>query len=69
MSEEEDIRNFAEKYQLAYPVGKDNGIAEALGAKAIPETIFINKEGDILKRHIGIIHFDELKAGIEKIIK
>ena len=69
MSEEKDIRNFAEKYQIAFPVGKDNGIAKTLGAKAIPETIFINKEGEILQRHIGIIHFDELKAGIDKIIK
>ncbi len=69
MSEEKDIRKFAEKYQITFPVGKDNGIAETLGAKAIPETIFINKEGEILKRHIGIIHLDELKAGIDKIIK
>lgn len=69
MSEEKDIRKFAEEYQLAYPVGKDNGIAETLGAKAIPETIFINKKGEILKRYTGTIHFDELKRGLEEIIK
>jgi hypothetical protein len=69
MSEEKDIREFAEKYQLAFPVGKNSGIAEALGAKTIPETIFINREGDILKRHLGTIYFDGLKAGIEELIK
>ena len=68
MSEEQDIRKFAEKYQLSFPVGKDNGIAKALGAKAIPETIFINQKGEILKRYTGTIHFDELKTSIEEII-
>ena len=67
MSEEKDIREFAEKYQLSFPVGKDSGITLALGAKTIPETIFINKEGDILQRHTGTIHFDGLKASIEEI--
>jgi len=43
-SKEKDIRKFAKKYQLTYPVGKENGIAEALGANGIPETFFITKD-------------------------
>lgn len=69
MSEEKDIRKFAEKYKLSFPVGKDNGVAESLDASTIPETIFINRDGEILSRHKGTIYFDELKSGIEEIIK
>lgn len=68
MSEEKDIREFSEKYQLSFPVGKDSGIAEALGARAIPETIFIDQNGRILRRHTGTIFFDELKVGIDELI-
>lgn len=69
ISKEKDIRKFAEKYQLTFPVGRDNGIAEVLGTKAIPTTFFINREGSIVKRYIGPIDFDTLKDGIMKIIK
>lgn len=59
---------FAEKYQLTFPVGKDIGVGKAMGAKTIPETVFIGKNGDIIDRYMGTIHFDELKAGIERIL-
>ena len=69
MSKEKDIRKFAKKYKLTYPVGMESGIAEALGAKGIPETIFITKDGRIKKRNTDTIHYQELVTGIEEILK
>jgi cytochrome c biogenesis protein CcmG/thiol:disulfide interchange protein DsbE len=59
-SKENDIRKFARKYQLTYPVGMENGIAEALGAKGIPETFFITRDGRIAKQHTASINYKVL---------
>jgi len=68
MSKEKDIKKFAKKYQLTYPVGMETGIAEALGAKGIPETLFIARDGRIVKRITHTVHYKELVTGIEKIL-
>lgn len=68
-SKEKDIRKFAKKYQLTYPVGMENGIAEALGVNGIPETIFIARDGRIAKKITETVHYQELVDGIEKILK
>ena len=57
-----------EKFHLTYPVGMENGIADALGAKGIPRTIFINKEMRVVKRHSDTISYEELAAGINQIL-
>ena len=43
-------------------------IAEALGAKGIPETFFIARDGRIAKKITSTIHYAELAAGIEEIL-
>ncbi len=68
-SKEKEISTFAQKYQLTYPVGQENGIADALGASGIPETIFIARDGRIVQRIRAAVHYNELVAGIEEIIK
>ena len=68
LSKEKQIRNFAEKYHITYPVGKESGIAEALGAKGIPETYFISKEGRTVKIITDPIDHSELISGIEEIL-
>lgn len=67
-SREDDIRKFAEKYELTFPVGKDSGIAAALRARGIPEAFFLNREGKTVAHHIGQITYDQLQAGIEEMI-
>lgn len=66
---DEDIRMFAGKYQLTYPVGKENGIAEALGADGIPVTFFITRDGKIARQHTDTINYKVLSEGIEEILK
>ncbi len=67
-SNDEEIRKFAETYHQTFPVGKDTDVAKSLNAKAIPETVFITREGQIIERHRDIITFDELVTGIEKLL-
>ena len=67
-SKEKDIRKFVGKFDLTYPVGVENGIAEALGAKGIPRTFFISKDMRVIERHSGTISFKELEDGIKKIL-
>ena len=64
-----EIREFVEKFQITYPVGQEGGIAEALGAKGIPETFFIGRDGRIIKKITTTVHYAELTAGIEEILK
>ena len=68
MSKKKDIRKFVEQFQISYPVGLENGIAEALGAKGIPETFFISRDGKIVKKVASTIHLSELTKGIEEIL-
>ncbi len=68
-SKDKEIKAFADKFQLTYPVGKESGIATILWVKAIPETLFIDKEGRIVKRYSGTISYDELTAEIGTLLK
>ncbi len=63
------MRKFAETFKITFPVGRENGIAEKLGIKGIPVTVFIDKNGRIAKRHIGMINYEQLVANIEAILK
>lgn len=68
-SDEGEIKSFASKYGLSYPVGKDNGTAKALGVEGLPETIFITKDGTIAQRHLDEIDYKELVNNIESIFE
>lgn len=68
-SNDDDIRKFAEAYKLTFPVGRENGIAGPLGVLSIPTTVFIGKDGRIVKRHRGQISFAELEEDIKAILK
>ena len=67
-SNDKEIRDFAETFHQTFPVGKDTGVAEALDVKAIPVTLFIDKDGRIIKRHRNVIDYEELATGIEKLL-
>lgn len=67
-SKDKEIREFAETYHQTFPVGKNNGVAKALDIKVIPVTLFIDRDGRIIKRHRDIINYEELSAGIEELL-
>ena len=67
-NKDKDIREFAETYHQTFPVGKDTDVAKALDVKAIPETLFIGRDGQVVQRHRDIINYEELVTGIEKLL-
>ncbi len=60
---------FADTYKLTFPVGRESGIAALLGAQSIPNTVFIGKDGRIVKRYMGTITYADLDANIKMILK
>lgn len=58
-----------ETYKITFSVGKENGIAGTLGVRGIPVTVFLDKNGSVAKRHIGVINYVELSSNIEAILK
>jgi len=69
LSSDDDIRKFVETFKITFPVGRENGIAEKLGVRGIPVTVFLDKNGRIAKRHIGMINYEQLNSNIEAILK
>lgn len=65
-SSDDEIRDFAETYKLTFPVGKDGGIVEAFGVRAIPQTFIFAKDGTCLKRIVGTASYKEIARYIEK---
>lgn len=68
-SRDEDIAEFRETYKITYPVAKDNGLADALGVRVIPQTFFYAKGGVFSKRIMGVATYKELTANIEAILR
>lgn len=68
-SSDDEIRKFAETYKLTFPVGRENGIAGPLGVLSIPTTVFIGKDGRIVKRHRGQIALAEIDESIKAMLK
>jgi thioredoxin-related protein len=69
MGDDDDIRKFAETYKITFPVGKDKELAKMFGVMALPVTVFVSKDGKIVKKHFGVITREELNSNIEAILK
>lgn len=63
----DEVKPFVKKYKINYPVVVgDNDIVEAYGGiEAIPTTFFVDKKGNVVKRHLGYLD----KSAFEKLIK
>jgi len=69
-STKEDVADFAGGFQLTFPVGKENGIAKAVGAKGLSDiVVFISRDGELIKVVGGPISYAALSAGIEEILE
>ena len=65
---DDDIRDFLATYKITFPAARDNGLAERLGVRVIPQTLFYAKGGKFLKKIIGPVTRGELVTNIDKII-
>ena len=52
---ESDVKKFYDEFEIAYPVAVDqNGqLAVEYGIKGIPEKLFIDQQGNIVRKFIG----------------
>lgn len=69
MSARETIEEFRNHYHITFPVGKASGVANELWVETIPETIFLSRQGRIVKRIRGKMRKEELIAGVEEILQ
>jgi Peroxiredoxin len=63
----EDVKPFAQKFNISYPVVLGNQrIAEQYGdIDAIPTTFIIDKDGNIVGRHIGYMKKEDFENAIK----
>jgi thiol-disulfide isomerase/thioredoxin len=67
-STDNDIKDFVQTYKLTFPVGKDNGLANAFGVRVVPQTFFFSRDGKLVKKIIGEAGYKELCTYIETIL-
>ncbi|OWY40819.1 thioredoxin [Xenophilus sp. AP218F] len=63
------VKNFVAKYQLPFFVALDpqGDIAKAYGdIQLAPTTFLIDKQGNIVKRYVGVMNFAEVRKLIEQ---
>ena len=65
------IKPFVEKFGMNYPVlVADDKVQQAFGGfDAIPVTLVIDRQGRIVKRHLGLTEKDEFEAEIKPLLK
>ena len=66
-SSDKGIQQFVERNGIAFPSGKDNGLARQLGVWSIPATFFIAKDGTVKRRYLGQLSQSAIRLGIEEI--
>ena len=67
------VKEFMEEYNLSFPVllDKDNSVARIYGARSIPTTYLIDREGNILGMAVGAREWDSdaLRELFREIVK
>jgi len=69
MSKTKDILQFKEQHHITFPVGKARDMAKELRVATIPEIIFLSRDGEYVKRLKGKISPEQLKEGIDEILR
>ena len=64
------VKPFAEQYKLNFPVllGSDEVADKFGGIVALPTTLMIDKAGQIVNRHTGLVGRDDYEAEIQELL-
>jgi cytochrome c biogenesis protein CcmG/thiol:disulfide interchange protein DsbE len=67
---EKDALAYMKKYGITYPSGPDLGdkISREYAITGVPETFFIDKDGNIVHVQIGPIEYEQLYSLLEKLV-
>ncbi len=62
-----DAANFLQLYHITYPIGldADGSVASNYGITALPQTIFINRQGTVVKRVAGELTAQVLSSSLQ----
>ncbi|MDO4769191.1 MAG: TlpA disulfide reductase family protein [Brachymonas sp.] len=62
------VRNFARSRQLPFEVAMDHKgqLAQSWQVRATPTSFLLNRQGQIVQRHVGLINAAQLHAAIEQ---
>lgn len=66
------VNEFVKEIPIEYPLllDVDGSVGEAFGGLAgLPITVFVDSEGRITRKHIGISDIDDLRANIERMLE
>jgi len=60
-----DAQDFVSEFDITYPTIRDPGsdVADSFGALGIPETYFVDADGDVVGHAIGVVDADQLARG------
>jgi cytochrome c biogenesis protein CcmG/thiol:disulfide interchange protein DsbE len=66
-----EAKKFLEDFGITYPNGLDVGtkIAQAYQIEGIPETFFIDRQGNVAAVHTGVVHSDLLREQVERLLQ
>lgn len=66
---EDAIKPFVEELKIAYPIAiADEALVDRLGVEAIPTTLFVGPDGEIVSRMIGAGHRGELSESTRRLL-
>ena len=67
----EPALEYIDRYDITYPNGMDKGnrIADAYRIQGVPETFFVDREGNIAGVKIGPLEHDELEQWMQRLLQ
>jgi thioredoxin-related protein len=65
------VRTFMDVYKVTYPVGRDASgkISQLYDVEATPTSLFIDKAGRLVERHVGGLEEAEFRQRIDALLK
>ena len=68
---ESDAREFVEKYEVPYPVGRDETgeIGRRYKVEGTPASFLINKDGTLFGESVGAMTEEQFKSNIDALLK
>lgn len=63
------VAPFVEEFQINYPIAiADERLVDSMGVEAIPTTLFIGPEGNLVSRIVGAGHAGEISASAKQLL-